>query len=199
MCPSWVRAHNILRSPPSRRLAGFSQDRFEMVHGAFRAVNSLAPHPRIRHASEHAVAQLASIPSSLPWARDRSGDMKILRRVASLAACMVPALAAGGCGDDDSSSASWECWLGSNNGPTEITYCSCYRSNLEPYEGSPPVGRNCSESADPQFLCCAMNDPAHSQAGCTCYYEVTGSSNADVINESNCGADARIVDSCPPP
>ena len=121
--------------------------------------------------------------------------MKTLMRMAGLAACLVAAATAGGCGDD-SDSAPWECWLGATD-DTGTNHCACYQSHLEPSEGSPQVGSDCAESPDTGFLCCAMNDGS-SQPGCTCWYPSVGSTNSDAINEAHCGADARIVVSCPP-
>ena len=122
--------------------------------------------------------------------------MKILKTARCLLALVLATLAPMWTLSCDDDKEPWQCWIGSGS-PTESNYCTCYRSKLEPYEGSPEIGASCAESTSTDFLCCVF-EPAYD--ACTCYYATDPSAfNAADLDERNCGAGVTKVSSCPPP
>ena len=79
----------------------------------------------------------------------------------------------------------WECWIGADPQTTE--FCTCWQSDLEPFEGSGPIGTSCSQSANTDYACCV-----HSVGfNCECKTD-------DAMNECEAALPEELVPMCPP-
>lgn len=77
----------------------------------------------------------------------------------------------------------WECWLGDED---ERRFCTCWQSDLKPFDGSSAIGNSCAESNGGGFKCCY-----HTPGGpCECSYAT--------MNECDNVDPEILVESCPP-